>query len=72
MAQWLGALAALREDRVHFPGRTWRLLAIFNSSSIGSNVLFWLSRLCTHMAHAQTDRNALIHINKDKSLKGRK
>ena len=60
LAQQLKVLA-LNQNQVRFPASTWQLATVYNSSSRGSNTLFWFQRsLCTLDTYIHTCRE-FIH-----------
>ena len=68
MAQWLGALAALIEDPGYFPTPTRQPTAFSNSSSRGSDALFWpLWVPGMLMVHRQTCKQS-THMCKKKEI----
>jgi hypothetical protein len=72
MGQWLRALAALTEEQSIVP--IWRLTTTFNSSSRGSNSLFWpLWELhtCESLSSMQSKKGRKERKNKrDLTLRG--
>ena len=63
MAQQLGALAAVAEALGLFPAPAWYLTTVSNSSSRGSDILFYLS---LSNPHVHTSREA-AHIHRYKN-----
>ena len=52
MSQWLRSLAALSEDHGSIPSAHIEAIIVCNSSSRGSNTMFWhLQAPATHVVH---------------------